>query len=229
MSVLDGLITTPIYECTLPSSGKPIKFRPFVVKEERALLMAQESENNKTMINTISTVVKNCIIGAAPELSTFDVEYLFVQLRMKSIDENSTLIFTCSNDQCKEKTAVNIPLKDVYVKKNDSISTTIKMDGNIAFVMRYPTIEEVTDEDDLVSSIAASIKAIYKGDQVIDVAGLTRQEVSDFIDNQLTRSQFAKLKEFYENIPETCLDLKWKCPKCGHDHEVELKGLNSFF
>lgn len=227
MSILNDIVTTPIYECVQPSTGKTLKFRPFVVKEERALLMAQESEDTTTMLNTLVNITRGCIIGPVPELSTFDIEYLFVQIRMKSVDENSMLVFTCSS--CSEKTGVNIPLKNVRVHTPEGHEKIIKFDDTLAMEMRYPTFEQLESNQDLTSGIAASIKSIYKGDEIIDVSGLTLEEVVFFIDNKLNSKQFARLKNFYESIPETRLELEWKCPKCGQVHTPVLKGLNSFF
>lgn len=227
MSQLNDLITTPIYETTIPSTGKAVQFRPFVVREERALLMAQESENTNTMLNTLTKVVKGCLIGPPQELSTFDVEYLFIQIRIKSVDENSTLIFTCN--ACEEKTDINVPLKTAYVFKEPGHSTTFKLDDTLAVVMGYPSVEDLLRNDDTAAGVAASIKTIYKGDTVIDASAFTQDEMVEFLDTKLTGKQFEPLKKFYESIPEVRIDLKWKCPKCGHDHEQVLKGLNSFF
>lgn len=226
MSKLTDLVTTPIYEDVLPSTGKPIKFRPFVVREERALLMAQESEDSAVMFNTLAKVVNDCIVGPVPSMSTFDTEYMFIKIRIKSVEENSVLSFTC--EKCEEQSVLSIPLKSVYVHKEEGHSLTIKLDETMAVVMKYPSIADITKEDSM-DAVAAAMQTIYIGDTVLDASEFTMQELIEFIDTKLSGGQFRKLKEFFETIPEVRIDVDWKCPKCGNDHKQVLKGLNSFF
>jgi hypothetical protein len=228
MSKLSDLIITPTYDCKLPSTGEKIKYRPFVVKEERALLMAQESEDNDVMLNTLTDIVEQCIKFPTelPELTTFDVEYLFVQIRMKSIEETSTLIFSC--EKCNEKTQIVLQLANVYVYTAEGHTKSIKLDDNMAVEMRYPSMESLVRSKDRIEALAACVKTIYKGDTVVNVDDFTVAEVVEFLDG-LRKSQFEKIEHFFNTIPETRLDLKWKCPKCGHDHDQVQKGLDSFF
>jgi DNA-directed RNA polymerase subunit M/transcription elongation factor TFIIS len=226
MSKLTDLIATPIYSTNLPSTGEIIKFRPYVVSEERALLMAQESENNEAMLNTLDSVIRSCIVfpKKVPRLSTFDAEFLFVQIRTKSVDENSMLNFTCNS--CAEQVPIAVPLLSVYVDKSKSVDPTIKLDDSLAVILQYPTISDITEGKG--KGVAASLKSIFKGDTVYNADDFTEAEITEFFDNLLP-AQFAKVQEFFDNIPRTRIDVKWKCPKCGHDHNQILTGINSFF
>jgi predicted RNA-binding Zn-ribbon protein involved in translation (DUF1610 family) len=155
------------------------------------------------------------------------LEYLFVKIRMKSVDETSTLIFTCNS--CGEKTPIIIPLKTVKVNKEEGHSSTVKLSDDLVVIMDYPSVEDLTLASVSTTEIAACIKTIYKGDTVIDASEFTNAQMVNFIDTKLTGKQFALMQRFYETIPEVTLDIEWKCPSCGHAHSQVLRGLNSFF
>ena len=223
---LSDLITTTLYTDKIPSSGKLIKYRPFVVKEERALMMAYESNNNDTMLVTLEDIVRSCINDASVALTSFDIEYLFTKIRTKSVEEFSTLVFTCMS--CKEKNPTEIDLGKVFVENLGKVKDTIKLDSDLSIKLAYPSISElvgVTQESEIA---ARCVKTIYKGDQVIDASDLPDQEKIDFLDN-LSSKQFELVKDFYANSPYAKIDVKWTCKKCGKDHEYELKGINDFF
>ena len=234
MNKLSTFNPTPLYDAVIPSTNKKVKYRPFFVKEERALLAAQESEDVATMLNTISAVVRSCITSNTEiELTTFDVEYMFVQIRAKSVGEESTLIFACNN--CEEKTPITIDLRKVIVDMPASNQTMIKLSDTIAMQMRYPTIEELTEidgeHDPLLAkqlAITSCVESIYKNDEVVHRGEVPVSEIITFID-ELTGKQYKMLEAFFDNIPETKYKLDWKCPKCGHEHNQVLRGINSFF
>lgn len=227
MSKLTDAVVTPIYEDFLPSTGKALKFRPFVVREERALLMAQESEDTAIMFNTMVKVVSDCIIGNVPSMSSFDVEYLFIKIRIKSVEDNTVLSFTC--EKCEEQTVLNIPLSTVYVHKEEGHSLNIKLGDDMAVTMAYPSVADLTKSDDSMVVVASAMKSIYLGDSVFDTSEFTLEELIEFIDTKMNGAQFAKLKNFFDTFPEVRIDVAWKCPSCGHDHNQTLKGINSFF
>lgn len=224
---LSNLITTTLYADTVPSTGKSIKFRPFVVKEERALMMAQESEDNNTMLLTLENIVKGCVKDSESiKFTTFDIEYLFVKIRCKSIEEYSTLIFTCKD--CKEKTSIEIKLDTVYVDKNGQNSTIVKLSPDLSVELVYPSVSELINLSSDTQALSKCLKTIYKGDESHNVADSSENEVIEFLDN-LSSAQYKLIEDFYTNIPETRIDVPWKCSKCGADHTYELKGINNFF
>jgi rubrerythrin len=154
---------------------------------------------------------------------------------MKSRGEESALVFTCENEECGEKTTINIALKDVYVTKSDNHNKLIKLSDTLAVQMKYPTVEELTLIDDsngvLLAqqlAITSCIDSIYTGNEVLKASEQTPEELTDFMET-MTGEQYKKFKEFFDTIPNTQLDLKWKCPKCGHAHDQSLKGLTNFF
>jgi predicted RNA-binding Zn-ribbon protein involved in translation (DUF1610 family) len=234
MSKLSTFNPTPLYDTVVPSKNKKVKFRPFFVKEERALLAAQESEDVAIMLNTISAVVRGCINTPIDfDLTTFDVEYMFVQIRSKSVGENSTLIFPCG--KCGEKTPITMDLRKVVVEMPSTNQTLLKLSDTIAIQMRYPTIEELTEidseHDALLAkqlAITSCIESIYKGDEVVHRGEVPVGDIINFVD-ELTGKQYKMLEEFFDNIPETKCDIDWKCPHCGNEHKQTLKGINSFF
>lgn len=228
MSRLTDTIDTPIYECKLPSTGETIKFRPYVVSEERALLMAQESEDNAAMLNTLDGVVRACIVfpKKIPRLTTFDIEFLFVQIRIKAVDENSLLTFTCNS--CKEEVPIAIPLKNIFVDGLKEKAGLLKLDTNLAVLLQYPTIGELTAGEGKKKAVAASLKTVYKGDSVLNAEDFTEDEVMEFFD-KLFPWQFEKIQEFFDEIPKTTIKVDWACPSCNHEHKHTLTGINSFF
>lgn len=233
MSLAD-IQTFTLYDVKIPSTGKKAKFRPFVVDESRALLTAQESEDVSVMLNTLVSVVKACIQPTPKELTTFDVEYLFVQIRMKSVGEQSTLLFTCN--KCKEKTTMNIELDKVEVYTPPEHSKKIILSDNLAIVMSYPSVEQLADLDpnmpkDQAKSrlIASIIDSVYQGDAVVKMKDEKPEDVLDFVNRKLTPDQFKKLEDFLTTTPETRLTLDWTCPHCNAPHKSLLRGINSFF
>jgi ribosomal protein L44E len=227
MSKLTSLISTPTYSTVVPSTGQKINFRPFVVKEERALLMAQEAEDTDAMLNTLDAIVHACIqTELKMPLSTFDIEYLFVQIRIKSVEEFSTLVFGCS--KCEEKTPIQLDLKKVEVFYDPAHTKTITLGEDLVVDMQYPGIHDLIGDNSSTQVLAKCLYRIFKGDAVENASDYTTEEVVEFLDN-LSSQQYEKIEEFFSTIPETRLNLKWTCPKCGHQHDQTLRGLDSFF
>lgn len=223
---LSDLITTTIYTDKIPSTGELIKFRPFVVKEERALMMAQESGDNDTMISTLESVVRSCVTnGFSYNFATFDVEYLFVKIRCKSIEEFSNLVFTCN--ACQEKNQISIDLNTVSVF-GEKTAKTVKLSDDLSVELKFPGVSDLLNIKEEAEAISKCIKTVYKGEESFDVSTLNSQEIVDFLDN-LNREQYEKIENFYSNVPYAKIDTAWKCKKCGIDHTYELKGINDFF
>ena len=230
---LSELNPTPLYDITVPSTGKKVKFRPFFVKEERALLAAQESESVSVMLNTLASVVKNCTQGAIETLTAFDIEYLFLHIRAKSVGEISTLNFTCVN--CKERVPLAVDVRQATVKHSEKKDMLLRISDTITIKMRYPSIEQLLDieaeknPDTIIQkTMSAMIDVIYSGDEAISVREEPIDEILAFLDN-LTSRQYAVLREFLDTTPTVELAVKWDCPKCKHANAYTLRGLESFF
>lgn len=229
------LNSTPIYSLTIPTTGKEIKFRPFLVKEERALLLAQQSEDKSIMMNTLKDIIKSCVKGNinVDELATVDIEYIFIQLRARSVGENVDLIFRCTHcDDKNAKVKITIDLTQLEVSSADN-NKKIALFDNVGVVMKYPnmdTISDISDNsvDDILSVIIDCIDYIYDDREIYYASDTSREELLEFINN-LSSEQFIKLQNFFENIPSIKKDVDYICPVCGKDNHVVLSGISSFF
>ena len=231
---LTDINPTPLYPVTIPSTGKKIKFRPFVVKEERALLAAQNSEDNVVMLNTLIQVVMNCLTPQVTSLTNFDFEYLFTQIRAKSVGETSRLMFHCQH--CDEgKIAVEVDLSKVTVVAPEGYNKDVKLSPDLVIRMKHVSVEDLVDiessytgDDVEFESICKSIDTVFYKDNTIERIESTDQQIRDFV-NGLSHDQYEKLKEFNRNQPTVQVSVKYRCPACQHENERTLKGLTSFF
>ena len=198
-------ISTPTYELELPSSGQTVKYRPFLVKEEKVLVIALESEDNKQITNAIKAVLKSCIQtrGVKVEhLPTFDIEYLFLNIRGKSVGEELEVNIICPDDE-KTQVKTNINLDDIQIEKDEKHTNKIKLDENLMMEMKYPSLEqfiknnfdfdEKNQMDQSFELIATCIDKIYNEDEVWATADCTKKEVNDFLES-MNSSQFKRLK-----------------------------------
>ena len=236
---LPKLNETLNFELTVPSTGQKVKYRPYLVKEEKVLLQAFESGDPKTcleaMIDTITACLDERTKIDVGSLATFDVEYMFVKVRSKSVGENSDLVIACG--ECKHDNAVTVNLDEIEIDISDR-DNVIPITENISVEMRYPTYEVLTkqdlskiekeDMDAAMAMIATSVAAILTEEERIETDGLSSEEVIDFI-SSMTTSQLKSLSEFMENMPALTHGVKFKCEACGHDNDMELKGLSDFF
>lgn len=229
---LSKINETPLYFTNIPSSGEKTKYRPFLVKEERALLTAAESEDANTMYATLESIVRNCLVSPPKALTTFDLEYLFVQIRSKSVGEYSDVNITC--DSCGAESLQSIDLRKVSVKGLDQ-NRKIKLSDSIVATMKYPSLGEVLDiqnartkEEAKLMLIRNCIDSIYHGDDVYVIAEESDEEVVGFLDT-LNSQQYALLKKFIDEIPTAEIEHEWECAACKAKHKTTLKGLFSFF
>lgn len=236
------MMTTPTYTMVIPSTETPVKYRPFLVREEKALLIAQQSEDVVVMVNTLKDVINSCVIDNIDvnKLATFDIEYMFTQIRAKSVGEVIELIFPCDVDHGvdNEKARVKVPidLTSLVVVKNPEHSSRIDLFGDVGVVMKYPTIEIMKKLEKLESNsleavfdiIAASIDYIYQGDEIYYGKEQTQDELSQFFNN-LTSEQFLKVQQFFETMPRIRKEIDYTCPLCGKEHHKVLEGMQSFF
>lgn len=231
---------SPIYTLQIPSTGKKVKYRPFLVKEEKALLIAQQAEDMGILIETLKSVIASCIQDELDvnTLATFDFEYIFTQLRAKSVGEIIELKLKC--DTCTDEKAVAtvfIDLTKLKVEKNKDHTNKIPLFDDVGIVMNYPTTEivkKVQDEldqtniDQMFDIIVDSVNYIYTNDEVFYSKDQTKEELLEFLNN-LNSEQFGKIQKFFETLPKLSHDITYTCPVCSKKHEKTLEGLNSFF
>ena len=233
-------IATPTYELELPSTGKKIRYRPFLVKEEKILIIAMESENQKEIADAIKTVIGNCISTRGvkvDELSTFDIEYLFLNIRGKSVGESVEVSITCPDDG-ETQVPVLIPLDEIKVQKNPKHNRDIKLDDNLVMRMKYPSLSEfiktnfvedggvgVTESFDLISSC---VDQIFNEEESWSGSDCSKKELSEFIE-QLTSQQFKEIESFFDTMPKLSHKVKVTNPNTKVKSDVVLEGLSAFF
>ena len=233
-------IATPTYELELPSTGQNISYRPFLVKEEKVLVIALESEDNKQITTAIKAVLKNCILtkGIKVELlPTFDIEFLFLNIRGKSVGEELEVNIICPDDG-ETEVPVTINLDDIEIKKDEKHTNKIKLDNTIMMEMKYPSLDQFIKNnfdfndknamDQSFDLIAASIDKIYTEDEVWATADCTKKEVKDFLES-MNSSQFKAIESFFETMPKLSHTIKVTNLKTKVEGEVVLEGLASFF
>lgn len=236
------MMSTPTYTMVVPSTGTSVKYRPFLVKEEKALLIAQQSEDMVTMIETLKGVVKSCVLDKidVEKLATFDLEYMFVQIRGKSVGETVELVFPCDEDHgeqnSKAKSTVTVDLSTLSVDKAPGHTNKIHLFEDVGVVMKYPTVDiikklegvDTEDLDKIFDIVALSIDFIYQGDEIFHAKEQNYQELLQFVNN-LTSEQFLKVQEFFVTMPKIKKEIEYNCPVCGKHHVKMLEGLQSFF
>ena len=233
-------IATPLYELELPSTGETIEYRPFLVKEEKVLVIALESEDTKQITTAIKTVIKNCIKTKGikvEDLPTFDIEYLFLNIRGKSVGEELEVNITCPDDG-KTQVAVTINLDDIQVQKNEEHTNQVKVDDSIMMEMKYPSLDQFIKNnfdfndgnamDQSFELIASCIDKIYTEEEVWAVEDCTKKEIVEFLE-QMNSSQFKEIEKFFETMPKLSHTIKVKNPKTKKESEVLIEGLASFF
>ena len=233
-------IATPTYELELPSTGETVQYRPFLVKEEKLLVIALESDNTKQITTAIKSVIKNCVLtkGIKVEsLPTFDIEYLFLNIRGKSVGEDIDLNIICPDDN-ETEVPVSINLDDIEVTKNDDHTTMIKLDDSITMQMKYPSLDqfiknnfELNEKNAMDQSfdlIASCVDKVLTEDEVWTTADCTKKEMTEFLE-QMNSSQFKDIEKFFETMPKLSHTVKVTNPKTKVESDVVLEGLASFF
>ncbi len=233
-------IATPTYELELPSTGETVQYRPFLVKEEKLLVIALESDDTKQITTAIKSVIKNCILTKGikvEQLPTFDIEYLFLNIRGKSVGEDIEVNVICPDDE-ETEVKVNINLDDIQVQKSDDHSDNIKLDDNIMMQMKYPSLDqfiknnfEINDKNMMDQSfdlIASCVDKIFTQDEVWAAADCTKKEMTDFLE-QMNSSQFKEIETFFETMPKLSHTIKVKNPNTKKESDIVLEGLASFF
>lgn len=238
-------LDVPIYEVTLISTGKTVRIRPFLVKEQKLFLMASESEDQKETVNVIRQVLKNCILDEVDvdSLPTFDLEWLFINLRARSVEEVVELRYRCNNKlkdengeekSCGGAVEFDLNLLEITPTKNPEHTNKIQLTDNLGVCLKYPTFEmiqkyETMDENDVMMNVLVDcIDFIYDKDSVYYAKDSTKEELIDFVDN-LQQVHLEKIKKFFDTLPEIKKDVHFKCPKCGYEEDIEIKGMQNFF
>tara|TARA_B100000424_G_scaffold243473_1_gene213070 strand:+ start:37 stop:759 length:723 start_codon:yes stop_codon:yes gene_type:complete len=234
-------ISTPTYELTLPSSGKKIKYRPFLVREEKVLIMALESEDTKQITNSVIDILNSCILSKGIKLetlATFDIEYLFLNIRSKSVGETIDVNIVCPDDN-KTQVAVTVDVDSIKIKKDRKHKNVIKLDDNLSLKLKYPSMtqfidsnfESKIDESEVKSTldmIISCIDVIFNEEESWPASESTPKELEDFID-QLNTKQFKLIEDFFATMPKLTHTIKVKNPNTGVESDVKLEGLAAFF
>ena len=233
-------IATPTYELELPSTGKKIKYRPFLVKEEKLLVLALETEDTKQISTAIKTVLKNCIQSRGVKvenLPTFDIEFLFLNIRGKSVGEEIEVNLIAPDDK-ETSVPVTINIDDIKIKKNKGHTNKIKLDKTLMMEMKYPSLDEFVknnfdfdgevDMDQSFDLIASCIDKIYNEEEVWSTADCTKKEVKDFLE-QMNSLQFKEIESFFDSMPKLSHSVTFTNPKTKVESTVVLEGLSSFF
>jgi hypothetical protein len=226
------ILETPSYELILPSTNKKVKYRPFLVKEYKILLTTVEADVNE--INRIVTeLVDNCTFNKLdiPKLAHFDIEYLFLNIRAKSISETADIVINC---ECGTKIDYTLDITNLKVVKDEKTTNKVMLTEDIGVVLRYPRFDEMLDIRDnanstrIVELITDCVDAVFTKDDYFDKTSYSNEELNIFV-SSFTKKQFDKLEEFFRNIPKIVQHIEVDCPSCNKHNEVNLEGLQNFF
>ena len=233
-------ISTPTYELELPSTGKTIKFRPFLVKEEKLLVLALESDDSKEITNAIKAVLKDCIQTRGVKvdtLPTFDIEYLILNIRGKSVGEDIEVSVLCPDDG-ETYAEVQISIDDIKVTRDKNHSNQIKLDDNLMMEMKYPSLDQFVKSnfefsndnqvDQSFELIASCIDKVYSADEAWTTDDFTKKEVTEFLE-QMNSAQFKEIESFFSTMPKLSHEVQVVNPKTKKKSKVTLEGLASFF
>jgi len=233
-------VSTPTYELEIPSLKKNIKYRPFLVKEEKILIIAMESDDPKQIASAVKDVIGNCILTRGikvDSLATFDIEYLFLNIRGKSVGETADVLITCPDDG-KTQVPMSIDLDDIKVEVSDDHTRDIKLDDDLSVRMRYPSMNEFIKNnftnksditvDDTFSVISSCIEQIYNEEESWSAKDCSKKELIEFIES-LSSKQFKQIEKFFDTMPKLRHVIKVLNPNTGVENEIVMEGLTSFF
>jgi hypothetical protein len=241
-------LDVPIYELDLPLSKKKVKFRPFLVKEEKILLMAMESETDESTLLAIKQIIGNCCLSDDIDIETLpitDLEYFFLNLRARSIGETVDLQYKCNNKlkdengeekDCGSIVKLEVNVLDIKPEVSENHSTKIALTSTMGVVMKYPSFKIVEDIskveggeiEKLMAILLNCIESVYTEDSIFYAKDISKEELGEFVEN-LTRDQFAKVQQFFDTMPKIKKELDFTCKKCGYHENIAIEGLQSFF
>jgi len=239
-------IDVPIYETKLISTGKTVKFRPFLVKEQKLFLISSQSDDINDMINSVKQVITNCVLDDVDvdSLATFDIEHLFIQMRARSVGEIVNLKYNCNNTvkddkgeekNCNNQVSVDLNLLEVEPIKNENHTNKIEITDEVGIIMKYPTFDMVNklniegeDFSQIIDVIIECIDYIYDKDNVYYKKDVSKEELLSFIEN-LQQSSLEKIQKFFDTLPKIKKDVHFECTKCGYNENITVEGIGSFF
>jgi len=230
-------LDSPTYQLKVPSTGESVSYRPYLVKEEKILMMAMESNDTNQMMDAVKNVIRSCTSDSidVSALAMFDIEYIFTQLRAKSVGETSSIKVKCS--ECDASNEVDVNLEKVRVDVPESDIKTVPLTDTVGVSLRYPSVdamlkaqadESKSDVDRVFDLITACIDSIYSGDEVFDAREQSPKELKEFIES-LNTKQFNEVRDFIETIPSASIDVEFMCMSCSQHNSFEVKGLGNFF
>lgn len=224
----------PKYELTVPSTGQTVMYRPYLVKEEKLLMIALESQDESQMTRAMVDIVDSCTMNALKinSLTMFDIEFIFTKLRSKSVGETSTVKLPCEKCETMNKVDIDLDLAQITPKPEKKI----KLTDDTGLIMKFPSLADYTDIqksdasniDKIFNIIITSIDSIYSGDEMFDTSSHSKKELLDFVES-LSAEQFKKVQAFLDAMPVVYINALFKCENCGSDNDIELKGLANFF
>ncbi len=234
-------ISIPTFEMTIPSTEQKVKYRPFLVKEEKLLLMAVEGKDQKEMANALKQTINNCCLDDIDvnKLAPFDLEYFFLLLRAKSIGETIDLTYTCQNKKgktdCDNVIDFKINIDDIKVSKDPKHTNKIDLTDTVGIMMKYPALETMLDQefdtnnvDDILKVIMDCMESIYDENSVYKMKDTDKVETIEFLEG-LTQDQFIKIRAFFDTMPKIRYEDTLTCDKCKKDNKVEIEGMQNFF
>jgi hypothetical protein len=240
-------IDVPVYDCILPSNKKKVKFRPFLVKEQKLLLMATEATEVKDSVEAMKQVVKNCVLDDVDveALAVFDLEFLFLNLRARSVSEVVKVKYKCNNvieskgideedKRCENVVDIDINVLEITPEFGEGHSNKIQLSDKLGIVFKYPTFEMVenmtgkSENEVIFDLIIKSIDYIYDNDELYYAKDANQDELVEFIDG-LTQEHLEKIKDFFDTLPKIKKDIKFECNKCGHHEDITIEGIQNFF
>ncbi len=228
----------PTYELNLPSTGKTVKYRPFLVKEEKLLLLAMESQDEKEVVSAVRNLLKSCVISRIKidNLPSFDLEYIFLKIRAASVGEMIEMTVTCTDDG-ETTTSAQIDLSKIEVEKDEKHSSKIMLEDDVGIIMKYPSMDRFIESqflnknvntDEVFDFIASNIDQIFQGEEVFDSTTTTKKEFREFVEG-LTSKQFESIQQFYETMPKLSHSFTVVNPNTGVECPYTIEGLQSFF
>jgi hypothetical protein len=234
---LPKLNDVPKYELVVPSTGKTVSFRPFLVKEQKVLLMAMEAQNSRQILQAVSDTIASCVYDdiKVNSLATYDIEYIFTQIRAKSVGENVKLNMICKS--CENTTEVGINLEDIKVNTQEVEDNVVKLNDTYSLQLKPPSYRSVLESnlpeaesltDNLYNTIILSLDCLLTEEDKIEFANESIEEIESFI-NSLTSEQFEKIAKYVDSLPTVTHTVDFECGDCGQSNKAELKGLQDFF
>lgn len=237
MSGLPIVLNTAKYEVELPISKKKVEYRPYLVKEEKQLMLAMESQDPTIIMKTVQDIIEACTFGniKAKTLPTAELELLFLKLRSKSVGETSTVGYKCKS--CDHTNELSVNLDDVKIDLTKTKSNKVMITDSVGVLLKYPTTDEVTrvvgsntktEVNNIFGLITACIDVIFDAENTYETKSLPKKDIEAFVES-LNSMQFERIKEFFESIPRLTKEISFKCEKCGTEHDIVLEGLQNFF